>query len=112
MPPRGSRLACSLRTQDGCNGSYDVFPGEQPGSVSKIDPVKWDKPPQKPIQQAAFSIIGEMGMTGQVILVNQYQWAALAQAKLEQFFYGAILWGKSPFKVIEDAETMVKRGKA
>jgi hypothetical protein len=50
-------------------------------------------------------------MTGQVILVNQYQWAALNQAKLESFFYGAILWGKSPFKVIEDAETMVKRGK-
>ncbi|MDH4191919.1 MAG: hypothetical protein OEW21_17160 [Betaproteobacteria bacterium] len=111
MPPRGSRLACSLRTQDGCNGSYDVTPGEQPGSIAKVDPVSWDKPPQKPVQQGAFSVIGEMGMTGQVILVNQYQWAALQQAKLEQFFYGAILWGKSPFKVIEDAETIVKRGK-
>ena len=24
---------------------------------------------------------------------------------------GAILWGKNPFKVIEDAQTMLKRGK-
>lgn len=111
MPPRGSRLACSLRSQDGSSGSYDVYPGEQPGSIAKVDPVRWDKPPQKPVQQGAFTIIGDLGMTGQVILVNQYQWQALADAKLEQFFYGAILWGKSPFKVIEDAQMILKRGK-
>ena len=111
MPPRGSRLACSLRSQDGAQGSFSVDVGEQPGSVAKVDPVKWSKPPEKPVQEGAFSVIGDMGMTGQVILLNQYQWKALTEARLENFFYGAILWGKSPFKVIEDAQTMLKRGK-
>ena len=111
MPPRGTRLACSLRTQDGAQGAFDVHAGEQPGSVSKVDAVKWSKPPEKPVLEGAFSVIGEMGMTGQVILVNQYQWRALADAKLENFFYGAILWGKNPFKVIDDAQMMLKRGK-
>jgi hypothetical protein len=109
MPPRGSRLACSLRSQDGFHGSFDVFPGEQPGSISRVDPVKWDKPPQKPVLEGAFTVIGDLGMTGQVILVNQYQWQALNAAKLETFFYGAILWGRSPFKVIDDAQMMLKR---
>lgn len=111
MPPRGSRLACSLRTQDDCHGAYDAYPGEQPGTVSRVDPVRWDKPPAKPVLEGAFTVIGDMGMTGQVILVNQYQWKALEDAKLETFFYGAILWGKSPFKVIEDAQLMLKRPK-
>ena len=53
-------------------------------------------------------MIGDMGMTGQVILVNQYQWRALADAKLESFFTAAILWGRSPFKVVEDAHFMLK----
>lgn len=111
MPPRGSRLACTLRTADGSNGSYDVHPGEEPNSVSKVDPVHWDKPPQKQVQQAAFTIIGDLGMTGQVILLNEQQWQMLTEAKLEKFFYGAILWGKSPFKVIDDAQMMLKRHK-
>jgi hypothetical protein len=111
MPPRGSRLACSLRSVDGCQGSFDVLPGEQPGSVSRVDPVKWDKTPEKEVQEGHFTVIGDLGMTGQVILVNQYQWRALTEAKLENFFYGAILWGRSPFKVIEDAQLMLKRGK-
>jgi hypothetical protein len=111
MPPRGSRLACSLRTEDPCHGSFDVTPGEQPGSVAAVGPVKWDKPPQKPVVEGAFSVIGELGMTGQVILVNQAQWQALTETKLESFFYGALLWGKSPFKVIEDAQVMLKRKK-
>ena len=111
MPPRGNRLACSLRSLDGCTGSYDVLPGDQPNSVAKVEPVRWDKPPQKGIQQAAFTVIGEMGMTGQVIVLNQVQWETLVAAKLEQFFYGAILWGKSPFKVIEDAQMLLKRAK-
>ena len=112
MPPRGNRLACSLHTVDGAQGSFDVFPGEQPNSIAKVEPVKWNKPVDKPVvKQGAFSVIGEMGMTGQVILVNQSQWDALVEAKLVNFFYGAILWGKSPFKVIEDAQTMLKRGK-
>jgi len=109
MPPRGSRLACSLKTVDGCHGSFDVTPGEQPGSVATVGPVAWNKAPQKPVQEGAFTVIGDLGMTGQVILVNSYQWRALVDAKLEKFFYGAILWGKSPFKVIEDAQLMLKR---
>lgn len=109
MPPRGNRLACSVRSLDGCLGSYDVYPGEQPNTIAKVDPVKWDREPQKAIQEGAFTLIGDMGMTGQVILVNHYQWRDLAEAKLENFFYAAILWGKSPFKVIEDAKFMLKR---
>ena len=111
MPPRGNRLACTLKTVDGAQGSFDVTPGEQPDSVASIEPVKWNKASDKPVLEGAFTVIGDMGMTGQVILVNQYQWRALAEAKLEKFFYGAILWGKSPFKVIEDAQRMAKRGK-
>ena len=111
MPPRGSRLACTLKTTDGAHGSFDAFPGEQPGSVSKVEPVRWNKPGDAPVAEAMFSLIGEMGMTGQVILVKQSQWRALTEARLEQFFYGAILWGKSPFKVIEDAERILKREK-
>ena len=109
MPTRGQRLACTLRSQDGCMGSYDVHVGEKEGTVSKVEPVRWNKEPQKPVQEGAFTIIGELGMTGQVILVNSYQWKALVDAKLEEFFYGAILWSKSPFKVIEDAQMMAKR---
>ena len=35
MQPRGTRLACSLRSLDGCSGTYSVIPGEagQPGHV-------------------------------------------------------------------------------
>jgi len=111
MPPRGSRLACSLKTVDGCHGSFDVTPGEQPGSVATVSAVAWNKTPEKPVQEGAFTVIGDLGMTGQVILVNSYQWRALTEAKVEKFFYGAMLWGKSPFKVIEDAQMMLKRGK-
>jgi hypothetical protein len=109
MPPRGSRLACSLRSEDGCNGAFDVTPGEQPGSVAQVEAIKWDQPPQKPVVEGTFTVIGDFGMTGQVIVLNQSQWHALTTAKLEQFFYGAILWGKSPFKVIEDAQLMLRR---
>ena len=73
--------------------------------------ISWNKPPEKPVQEGAFTVIGDLGMTGQVILVNQYQWRALTDAKLEKFFYAALLWGKSPFKVIEDAQLILKRGK-
>ncbi|MCX7153101.1 MAG: hypothetical protein NT115_11405 [Proteobacteria bacterium] len=111
MPPRGSRLACSLHSIDGCVGSFDVFPGEAPKSIARVGPVKWDKPPQKEVQQAAFSVIGEMGMTGTVLVLNQYQWRALTVTKLEEPFYGMILWGGSPLKVVEDASALAaKRG--
>jgi hypothetical protein len=109
MPPRGNRLACSVRSMDGCTGSYDVYPGEQPNTIARVEPVKWDRAPQREIQEGAFTLIGDMGMTGQLIVVNSYQWRALAEAKLQEFFYAAILWGKSPFKVIEDAQFILKR---
>jgi hypothetical protein len=111
MPPRGNRLACMLRSLDGCNASYDVVPGEQPNSIARVEPAKWDKPPQKAVQQATFTIIGEFGMTGQVIVLDAQQWEMLQAAKLEQFFYAAILWGKSPFKVVEDAKMLLRRSK-
>jgi len=109
MKPRGQRLACSLRTVDGCVGAYDVFPGEAPKSISKIDPVSWDKQPQKEVQEAAFSIIGEMGMTGHIIRLNQNQWRDLTKVKLEEPFYAAMLWGGNPLKVAEDAALLAKR---
>ena len=109
MPPRGSRLACSVKSMDGCQGSFNVYPGEAPRSIARIEPVKWDKEPQKPIQEGMFTVIGDMGMTGQLIRVNSYQWQALLDAKLEQFFYAAILWSGNPFKVIEDAKMMASK---
>ena len=109
MPPRGNRLACSLRTVDGCQGSFNAYPGEQLGSIANVEPVKWDREPQKAVLECSFTAIGDLGMTGQVILLNQYQWRDLTEAKLENFFYAAILWGKSPFRVIEDAKMMLKR---
>lgn len=110
MPPRGSRLACSLRSEDGCNGAFDVTPGEQPGSVANVEAIKWDKPPQKPVVEGTFTVIGDFGMTGQVIVLKQAQWHALTETKLVTFFFGALLWGKSPFKVVEDAQLMLRRG--
>jgi hypothetical protein len=109
MPPRGSRLACTLRTVDGCIGAYSAYPGDAPKSISSVEPVKWDKEPQKDVLQGAFSVIGELGMTGQVMLVNQYQWRALKLSKLEEPFYAAILWGTNPQKVLEDAAFLAKR---
>ncbi|MBI4290993.1 MAG: hypothetical protein HY661_05880 [Betaproteobacteria bacterium] len=109
MTPRGSRLACSLRTQDGCLGSYSAYPGEAPKSVAKVDPVQWDKPPQGEVLEAHFTVIGEMGMTGKMIFLNQSQWRALSQARLEEVFYAAILWGGNALKVVEDAVLLSKR---
>lgn len=109
MKPRGQRLACSLRTVDGCVGAYDVFPGETAKSIAKVEPVRWDRPPQKEVLEAAFSIIGEMGMTGRIIRLNQYQWRDLTKVKLEEPFYAAILWGGNPLKVAEDAALLAKR---
>jgi hypothetical protein len=109
MKPRGQRLACSLRTVDGCVGAYDVFPGETAKSISKVDPVRWDRPPQKEVMEAAFSIIGDMGMTGHIIRLNQYQWRDLTKVKLEEPFYASMLWGGNPLKVAEDAALLAKR---
>ena len=94
---------------DGCVGAYSVFPGEVPKSVSRVEPVVWDKQPAKDIMQGAFSVIGEMGMTGSILVLNTYQWRALRQTKLEEFFYAAVLWGGNALKVVEDAQLMAKR---
>ncbi len=110
MKPRGERLACSLRSLDGSVGAYSVYPGDAPKSVAKIEDVVWSTPPQKDVFECAFSVIGEMGMTGRILILNTYQWRALSQAKLESHFYGAILWGGNPMKVVEDAQMMAKRG--
>lgn len=109
MQPRGQRMACSLKTLDGCIGAYDVFPGEAPKSIAKVGPVQWDRQPTKEVLEAAFSVIGEMGMTGHIIRVNQAQWHALAKVKLEEPFYASILWGGNPLKVLEDATLLAKR---
>jgi hypothetical protein len=109
MQPRGQRMACSLKTLDGCIGAYDVFPGEAPKSIAKVGPVQWDREPTKEVLEAAFSVIGEMGMTGHIIRVNQAQWQALAKVKLEEPFYASILWGGNPLKVLEDATLLAKR---
>jgi hypothetical protein len=109
MKPRGERLACSLKTLDGAIGAYSVFPGEAPKSVSKVEDVVWNKPPQKDVMEGAFSVIGEMGMTGTILLLNTYQWRAISQTRLENHFYAAVLWGLNPMKVVEDAQMMAKR---
>jgi hypothetical protein len=108
--PRGSRVACSLRTSDGANGVYSAFPGEQPKTIGTVEPVKWDKQPTGHVTQGVFTIIGEMGMTGQVILLDQTKWEALQKTKLEHHFYAALLWGGTPLKVVDDAVVMAKRG--
>ena len=109
MNPRGSRLACSLRSIDGCVGSYSAYPGDSPRSVKSVEPVQWDREPQQEVQQATFSLIGDMGMTGTLVVLNQSQWSALTEAKLEEAFYAAVLWGASPMKVVADAAMMGKR---
>src|SRR6266702_114534 len=98
MKPRGQRLACSLRTLDGCVGSYDVFPGETPKSSARVDPVTGDWQPKQEVLAAAFSVIGNMGMPDHIIRANQYQWRALPKVKLQEPFYPSILWGGSPLK--------------
>jgi hypothetical protein len=109
MTPRGDRLACTLRTLDRCQGTFSVFAGDQPGTVGIIEPVAWDQPPKREVLEAVFTLFQDLGMTGRIIMLNQYQWRALAQAKLEAFFFAAIIWGKNPYKVVEDAETITRR---
>lgn len=109
MQPRGSRLACSLTSMDGCRGSFDAYPGAAPKSIEKIEPVRWDKAPQQPVHGGMFSLIGDMGMTGELIRVNAHQWRSLTEAGLEKFFYVDILCSGHPFKVIEDAQRMTKK---
>jgi hypothetical protein len=107
--PRGTRLACSVRSSDGACGVYSVLPGAALDTVASVEPVKWDRPPTGPIVHGSFTIIGEMGMTGQVFILDQAKWEALHKAKLEPHYYAAILWGATPQKVVEDALLMTRR---
>ncbi len=111
MPPRGNRLVCTLRTADGAQAIYDVHAAEQPGSVGDVDAVKWNKASDKPVVSASFVIIGDLGLTGKAHQLDEQQWRALTLAKLEPFYYGAILWDRDPLKVVEDAMKMLKRGR-
>ena len=86
MEPRGQRLAVSLRSPDGAHGVFSVYPGTTPKSIAKVDLVAWNTPPEKPVQEYHFSTIGDLGMTGRVIMLNQYQWRALADTKLDEAF--------------------------
>lgn len=110
VKPRGSRVACSLRSTDGANGVFSVYPGEAAKTVGRVEDVQWDRAPAGEIVQAAFTIIGEMGMTGQIILLNAEKWTALAKTNLVNHFYAALLWGGSPLKVADDAVVMARRG--
>ena len=112
MNPRGDRLDCSLRTLDRCRGTYTVHAGVQPGTIGIVEPVVWNPLPKQEVLEAVFTQFGDISMTGQIIMLNQYQWRDLRLAKLEVFFYAAIIWGKSPFKVVEDAELIVRRAQA
>lgn len=109
MTPKGVRLGCLLKTLDGCTGSFSVFPGEAPKSVSSVEPVAWDMTPGKDVREASFFVVGDMGMTGVLVLLNSEQWRALTQVKLETFFYAAMLWGGDPMKIIDDAARMLQR---
>lgn len=109
MNPRGDRLACSLRTLDRCQGKFSVFPGHHPGSVGKIEPVIWNQPGKRDVVEATFILYAGLSMTGRIITLNQHQWRALVHAKLETFFYSAILWGKDPNKVVDDGEIILRR---
>ena len=111
MPPRGTRLVCTLRTADGAQAIFDVHAGEQPNSTAKVDAVKWNKASDKPVVSASFVIIGDLGLTGKAHQLDEQQWRALTLAKLEPFFYSAMLWDGNPMKVIEDEQRILKRGK-
>jgi len=58
--------------------------------------------------EASFSIITDLGMTGAIIRLNQYQWRALNHVKLIEPFYGFMLWGGNPMKVVDDAMMLAK----
>jgi hypothetical protein len=109
MQARAQRLACSLRSIDGCLGSYSVLPGEAPRSLARIEAVSWDRPPAKEVLQATFTLIGDMGMTGTIVMLNQYQWRSLISTKLVEPFYASLLWGGSPMKVVEDAAFLASK---
>ena len=90
-------------------GHHRAYPFEVNPWASK-DEIKWDKTPTGPVVQGVLTIIGEMGMTGQVILLDQAKWDALQKSKLISHFFIAMLWGGTPLKIVDDAVMMAKRG--
>jgi hypothetical protein len=64
-------------------GVYSVYPGEEaPKTLGTIEPVAWDRTPTGKVWQGAFTVIGEMGMTGQIILLDREKWRALEKTIL------------------------------
>lgn len=110
MKPRGDRIACSLESEDGARGVFSVHAGAEPNSVARVDPVEWgEKKPTGNIKVAMFSIIGDMGYTGQIIRITGEDFLALMRTKLIGNFYAAILWGGGPMKIVKDAQLLAKR---
>jgi len=109
MTPKGVRLGCLLKTLDGCTGTYSVFPGEAPKSIASVEPVTWDRTPGQDVREARFFVVGDMGMTGTLVLLTAEQWRDLTRVKLEPFFYAAMLWGSDPMRIIDDAARMHQR---
>lgn len=110
MKPRGDRIACSLESEDGARGVFSVHAGTEPHTVSRVDPVEWgEKKPTANIKVAMFSIIGDMGYTGQIIRITGEEFLALMRTKLITNFYAAILWGGGPMKIVKDAQVLAKR---
>ena len=111
MKPRGERIACMIETVDGARGVYSVFAGTEPQSIDRIDPVEWGATkPSGRVKLAMFSVIAEMGMTGQIVRITGPEWMALMRANQMQHFYATILWGGGPLKVVQDALEVGKAG--
>jgi hypothetical protein len=113
MKPRGERIACSLETEDGVTGVYSVYAGTEPKSIAKIDTVEWGKVmPKGDVKVGMFSVIGDMGYTGQIIRVTGEELRAMIRTKLINDFYVAVLWGGGPLKIAKDAVLMARRASA
>jgi hypothetical protein len=109
MKTRGERIACMVETVDGARGVYSVFAGSEPKSIVRIDPVEWgETKPSGRVKHAMFSVIAEMGMTGQIIRITGPEWLALMRTNQMQHFYATILWGGGPLKIVQDALDMEK----
>ena len=110
MKPRGERIACMIETDDGARGVFSVLAGTEPHSVERVDPIEWgDNKPGGNVKLAMFSLIGEMGMTGQIIRVTGAEWVALMHANALNTFYSTILWGGGPLKVVQAAMAEQKK---
>ncbi len=110
MKPRGERIACMIETDDGARGVFSVLAGAEPNSVERVDPVEWggDKP-RGDVKLAMFSLVGEMGMTGQIVRITGEEWAALMHANALHGFYSTILWGGGPLKIVQAAVAVRKK---